>query len=64
MFYEIHVEYIWHTSQGSHADTFPCAMHASQETKREPRTSESILIFSDNNLQKQIGYFNSSQENI
>jgi hypothetical protein len=44
-FSEFHVEDIWHASQGSHADTFPCAMHASQETKREPRTSDSIMIF-------------------
>jgi hypothetical protein len=28
LFSEFHVEYIWHPSQGSHADTFPCAMHA------------------------------------
>jgi hypothetical protein len=47
LFSEIHVEDIWHASQESHADTFPCAMHASQETKREPRTSDSILIFSE-----------------
>jgi hypothetical protein len=64
LFFEIHVEDIWHASQESHADTFPCAMHASQETKREPRTSDSIMIFSENYLQKQIGYLNSSQENI
>jgi hypothetical protein len=56
------VEDIWHASQGSHADIFPCAMHASQETKRESRTSDSILIFSKKNLQKQIGYLNSSRE--
>jgi hypothetical protein len=30
----------------------------------EPRTSDSIMIFYDNNLQKQIGYLNSSRENI
>ena len=64
LFYDIHVEDIWHASQGSHANTFPCAMHASQETKREPCTSDSIMIFSDNNLQKKIGYLNSSRENI
>jgi hypothetical protein len=64
LFSEIHVEDIWHASQGSHADTFPCTMHASQETKREPRTSDSIMIFSEQNLQKQIGYLNSSRENI
>jgi hypothetical protein len=29
LFFEIHVEYIWHASQESHADTFPCTMHAS-----------------------------------
>jgi hypothetical protein len=63
-FPEIHVEDIWHASQDSHADTFPCSTHASQETKREPRTSDSILIFSKPNLQKQIGYLNSSWENI
>jgi hypothetical protein len=45
-FSEFHVEDIWHASQESHADTFPCTMHASQETKREPRTSDSIMIFS------------------
>ena len=64
MFSEIHVEDIWHASQESHADTFPCTMHASQETKRELRTSDSIMIFSEKNLQKQIGYLNSSRENI
>jgi hypothetical protein len=64
LFSEFHVEDIWHASQGSHADTFPCAMHASQETKRESRTSDSILIFSEKNLQKKIGYLNSSRENI
>jgi hypothetical protein len=64
LFSEIHVEYIWHASQESHADTFSCTMHASQESKREPRTSDAILIFSKQNLQKQIGYLNSSQENI
>jgi hypothetical protein len=58
------VEDIWHASQESHADTFPCAMHAIQETKREPRTSDSILIFSEYNFQNHIGYLNSSQENI
>jgi hypothetical protein len=79
LFFEIHVEYIWHASQESHADTFACTMHASQEshadtfactmhasqeTKRELRTSDAILIFSEKHLQKQIGYLNSSQENI
>ena len=64
LFSEIHVEYIWHASQESHADTFPCAMHVSQETKRELRTSDSILIFFEHNLQKQFGYLNSSRENI
>jgi hypothetical protein len=58
------VEYIWHSSQGSHADTFPCAMHASQETKMEPSTSDSIMIFYENKLQKKIGYLNFSQKNI
>jgi hypothetical protein len=60
LFSEIHVEDIWHASQESHADTFPCTMHASQETKREPHTSESILIFYEKNLQKQFRYLNSS----
>jgi hypothetical protein len=64
LFSEIHVEDIWHASQESHADTFACTMHASQETKREPRTSDAIMIFSEKNLQKQIGYLNSSRENI
>jgi hypothetical protein len=64
LFFEFHVEDICHASQGSHADTFSCAMHASQETKRELRTSDSILIFYEKKLYKQIGYLNSSQENI
>jgi hypothetical protein len=64
LFSEIHVEDIWHASQKSHADTFACTMHACQETKIEPRTSDAILIFFENNLQKQIGYLNSSRENI
>jgi hypothetical protein len=63
-FFEFHVEYIWHASQGSHEDTFPCTMHASHETKMESCTSESILIFSEKKLQKKIRYLNSSQENI
>jgi hypothetical protein len=46
LFSEIHVEDIWHASQESHADTFPCTMDAYQETKREPCTSDSIIIFS------------------
>jgi hypothetical protein len=50
LFSEIHVEYIWHPSQESHADTFACTMHASQETKWEPRTSDAILIFFEHNL--------------
>jgi hypothetical protein len=54
IFFEFHVEYIWHSSQGSQVDTFPCTMHASQETKREPRTSDSILIFSEQHLQKKM----------
>jgi hypothetical protein len=45
----------------SHMQTL---LHASEETKREPRTSKSILIFSEPNLQKQIGYLNFSRENI
>jgi hypothetical protein len=61
---EIHVEDIWHASQESHADSFACTMHASQESKRESRTSDAILIFSEKNLEKQIGYLNSSRENI
>jgi hypothetical protein len=64
LFSKIYVEDIWNASQGSHANTFPCAMHTSQETKREPCTSDSIMIFSDNNLKKKIGYFNLSRENI
>jgi hypothetical protein len=53
-FSEFHVEDIWHASQGSHADTFPCAMHASQETKREPRTSDSIMIFYEKICRKKL----------
>jgi hypothetical protein len=64
LFSEFHVEDIWHASQGSHADIFPCAMHVSQETKRESLTSDSILIFYEKHFHKQIGYLNSSQENI
>jgi hypothetical protein len=79
LFFEIHVEYIWHAyrdlhaytfactmhaSQESHVDTFACTMHASQESKREPCTSDAILIFSEKHLQKQVGYLNSSKENI
>jgi hypothetical protein len=45
LFSKIHVEDIWHASQESHADTFACTMHASQESKRELCTSDSILIF-------------------
>jgi hypothetical protein len=63
-FSKIHVEDIWHASQESHADTFACTMHASQESKREPRTSDAIMIFFKKILQKQIGYLNSSRENI
>jgi hypothetical protein len=63
-FFEIHVEYIWHASQESHADTFARTMHASQETKRDLCNSDSILIFYEHNLQKQIGYLNSSWEII
>jgi hypothetical protein len=58
------VEDIWHASQESHANTFACTMHASQESKREPRTSDAIMIFFEKNLQKKIGYLNSSWENI
>jgi hypothetical protein len=54
LFSEIHVEYIWHASQESHADTFPCTMHASQETKREPCTSDSIMIFYEHNVKKKM----------
>jgi hypothetical protein len=64
LFSEIHVEYIWHASQESHADTFACTMHASQESKREPRTLDIILTFSEKHLHKKIGYLNSSWENI
>jgi hypothetical protein len=45
LFSEIHMEDIWHAFQGSHADTFACTMHACKETKREPCTSDIILIF-------------------
>jgi hypothetical protein len=58
------VEYIWHAYQESHVDTFACTMHASQETKREPHTSDLIMIFSEPYFHKQIGYLNSSWENI
>jgi hypothetical protein len=64
LFSEIHVEDIWHASQESHANTFACTMHASQETKRGACTSDVILIFSEKNLQNKIGYLNSSRENI
>jgi hypothetical protein len=64
LFSKFHVEDIWHASHGLDAYTFPCAMHASQETKRESCTSDSIMIFYEKNLQKQIGYLNSSRENI
>jgi hypothetical protein len=64
LFSEIHVEDIWHASQESHADTFACTMHASQETKRGVCTSNVILIFSEKKLKKKIGYLNSSRENI
>jgi hypothetical protein len=50
LFSEIHVEDIWHASKGLHVNTFSCAMHASQETKMESRTSDSVLIFSDSIL--------------
>jgi hypothetical protein len=52
------------STKESHADTFACTMHASQESKREPHTSYIILIFFEKHLQKQIGYLNSSRENI
>jgi hypothetical protein len=73
------VEDIWHASQDlhaetfsctmhafqeSHADTFACTMHASRESKRESRTLDAILIFSEKHLHKQIGYLNYSRENI
>jgi hypothetical protein len=63
VFSKIHVEDIWYASQESHADTFACTMHAYQKSKREPHTSDAILIFSEKHLQKQIGYLNSSREN-
>ena len=47
LFSEIHVEYIWNASQDSNVDTFAYTMHASQESKREPQTSDTILIFSE-----------------
>jgi hypothetical protein len=64
LFSEIHVEDIWHASQELHVDTFACTMNASQESKRESCTSNAIMIFSKKNLQKKIGYLNSSWENI
>ena len=57
------MEDIWHASQGSHADTFPSAMHASEETKRDMLTLDSIMIFYELNFQKQIVYLNSSRKN-
>jgi hypothetical protein len=45
----------------SHMQTL---LHASQESKRELRTSDVILIFSEKKLKKKIRYLNSSQENI
>jgi hypothetical protein len=50
LFYEIHVEDIWHASQESQADTFACTMHASQESKRDLHTLDAIMIFYDHNL--------------
>jgi hypothetical protein len=64
LFSKINLEDIWHASQESHAETFACTMHASQESKRESRTSDAILIFSEKILQKQIGFLNSTRENI
>jgi hypothetical protein len=58
------VEDIWHAFQESHADTFACTMHASQETKRDPCTLDSIMIFYEKKFQKQNGYLNFSRENI
>jgi hypothetical protein len=58
------MENIWHASQESHADTFACTIHACQETKIEPCTSDTILIFYEHNFQKQIKYLNLSRENI
>jgi hypothetical protein len=43
---------------------FHSQWNASQETKDQPHTSNSIMIFSEQNLQKKIGYFNSCWENI
>jgi hypothetical protein len=54
LFYEIHVEDIWHASQESHADTFACTMHASQESKRESRTSDAIMILFENNCRNKL----------
>jgi hypothetical protein len=39
-------------------------MHASQETKRELHTLDLIMIFYEHYFHKQIGYLNSSRENI
>ena len=58
------MEDIWNASHESHADTFACTMHACQETKRDPLTSDAILIFYDHNLHKKIGHLNLSRENI
>jgi hypothetical protein len=44
-------------------DTFSCTTHASQEIKMGPHTLDSFLTFSKNNLQKQIGHFNSYRKN-
>jgi hypothetical protein len=39
-------------------------MHASQDTKRELHTLDLIMIFYEHYFHKQIGYLNSSRENI
>jgi hypothetical protein len=64
VFSKFHVEDIWHASQESRADTFTCTMHASHEKKRDSCTSNSILIFYNHNLKKQIGHLDSSRENF
>jgi hypothetical protein len=64
-----------HASHDLHADTFACAMHspqephaetpmhATQETKIGPCTSDSLMSPSKKNLQQTIGYLNYSWKN-
>jgi hypothetical protein len=71
MLSESHVKYIMYASQESHAHTFSCAMHASQEPhacamhashkpKMRPHTSDSLMRLFEQNLLKKIGYLNFS----